>query len=209
LTFNKIDDIISGKESDMKITGKGSVASVLRRILDVVWILLFVAIGGVLIATIVWAVMPLKTEPEAAHGGLTISADFLRLTFNDLEAGNQRVLTAGILGLAVIGLVIAQLVVSRLRKIFKTLQEGVVFSLENALHIRAIGIICIAGAAVQTLASLVVGFLVAGAIAIPGIEVGLQPGNSLTGIFLGLVILVLSEAFRLAAGLQEDHDLTV
>ena len=190
----------------MKLTGKGSLASVIRRILDVLWIVLWVALGGVIVAAIVWAAAP---QLLAGKGSFVVNADFLKLTFSNPGVGNQSALTTGVLALAVVGIIMAQLVITRLRKIFRTLSDGVIFNRENAVHIRAIGIICICGGIVQTLASMAVGALVAEAIELPGIQVGIQPGNSLAVVFLGLVILVISEVFRMAAALQEDHDLTI
>jgi hypothetical protein len=192
----------------MKLTGKGSVSLFLRRLLDVVWYILLVAIGGVLVAVFVFAFLPFPTGP-GVENEVSIQADFLEITFDNPAANDQHLINAALLGTAVIELCVAQLIVGRLRRLFRSLESGKIFTMESAGHVRWIGIFCICGAVFGAIYGLVVGSFLAGAISIPGVELNVHPAAPMNGIFLGLVILVLSEVFRSAARLQEDHDLTV
>ena len=192
----------------MRILGKGSVSSVLGRLLDVFWYAFFGIIACVLLAAVVFAFVPMPSR-TGAGAGFTIQAEFLRITFDNLEPDDLNVFTAGTLVMAALGLSVAQLMIGRLRRIFRTLKSGVVFNGENVVHIRAIGVICISGAVVTTIVSLLFGVFIVNAVRIPGIDMGVSVGLPANGIFLGLVILVLAEVFAMAVKLQEESDLTV
>ncbi len=192
----------------MRILGKGSVSSVIGRILDIFWYAFFAIFACVMIAAAVFAFVPVPIQPGDGTG-FTIQAEFLRVTFDNLQPGDLRLFTSGTLAVAGLGICVAQLVIGRLRRIFKALKKGVVFNRENVVHIRAIGFICIGGAVVMMLAYLLFGVFVVNTVNIPGVDMGVSMGSSANGIFLGLVILVLSEVFAMAVKLQEDSDLTV
>ncbi len=178
----------------MRILGKGSIASFLRRLLNIIWYALFAVIACLLIGAAVWAFVSLPAP------------------INNMDSPIARWYASGSLALTALGLCVTQLIVARLRRIFNSLSDGQVFSRDTARHVRAIGLICICGSALTALASIIFGFVLSGASGYPGMGYQMMGGRAIsaaTGIFFGLLILVLSSVFGMAAGLQEDSDLTV
>ncbi len=187
----------------MRISGKRSVSSFVSVVLTVIWWLLFPVLAGVAVGIAVLAV-----SPGVGEGSLNVDAQFMRLTF-PLVDGNQRPLIVGTLCLVLVELGAAQLIVYHLRKLFANIRADRPFATENSRHIRIVGLASIAGSVLVSLVCLAAGYFAMGEIRIPGVVVSPRLGSPMTGIFLGLVILVLAEVFRRGAELQEDHDLTV
>jgi hypothetical protein len=107
-------------------------------------------------------------------------------------------------------LVLFFLVVCLLRKIFHGLvKEKNPFRKENPGRIRWIGYLIIIFSILSSFFDFYVWKYIARHISIKEVSFGYGVGFNLETIFLGLVVLVLSEIFRSGVQLQEDRDLTV
>jgi hypothetical protein len=187
----------------MRITGKRSTSALLSGFLGLAWYFLFVAIVAVLVGLVAIAASP------QSQVDLRLYTQFLRLTFIGSRGAEARMIAVGGLGLVLLGLVIAQSIVYRLRKILASLNEGEPFAIGNSRHVRAIGMTVLAGSILNAIGSIAVGYLATSSIHLAGIDLSPRAGSPLSGIFLGLVILVLASVFRRGSELQEDHDMTV
>jgi hypothetical protein len=193
----------------MDVPEKNVIFTFIRVALNIRWYALFAIIGCIMVAIVLWGFFMPLPPPFEVENGFTIHADFLSITFERVEIGDQRLLVVGMLGLTVVSLAVAQTIVGQLRRIFSALRTGSPFTAGNARLIRAIGLVTIGGSVLSALVALLVGYLVTRAIAIPGLEPGIRAGSPMSGVFLGLVILALAEVFRRGAKLQEDQDLTI
>ncbi|MEW6081475.1 MAG: DUF2975 domain-containing protein [Bacillota bacterium] len=106
-------------------------------------------------------------------------------------------------------LLLALFVIYQLRKVFGSVAGGCPFEPGNPGRIRLIGIAICISSAVRSVGSFLGGWFIEHAVNFPGIEVRALLRPDLNTLFLGLVVMVLSEVFRYGSVLQEDHDLTV
>ncbi len=192
----------------MRYLGKKSLASFLRRLLDVAW---YLAIGGsiLLVGSIVfsWLKMP---EMTSGQGSLVIETPGLDFILHDGLQGAfapshflfQFILTLPLLAAGLI-------VIYNLRRIFATLIQEKPFQVENIRRIRLIGIVVIAGTVLSGILHTLIGFYLVNLINLPGLELKANVSLNISGLFLGVVILTLAEIFRLGAALQEEQDMTV
>ena len=177
----------------MRALGPGSVSSILKIILDVVYIVLWVVAGALALSSLI-AVL-LSFNPE-------ILADVVARAANGEELSNPGpVLVAGSIAGALYAAVVL-VIVERLRKIFATLTAGDPFHPDNVLRLRFIGLM---------LAVLELGRSALLAVAtrvFPGQE-EMPSGFSPTAWFSVLVVFVLAEVFREGARLRREAELTI
>lgn len=178
----------------MRALGPGSVSSLLKMILDVVYVALWIGVGGA--ATLVaLAALLLSFNPDLLSH-ITLTA-----------AGEEVVGRRGpflFVGLISVGLYIAGVlvIVDRLRRIFSTLTAGDPFHPDNVTRLRIVGLM---------LAMLEIGryaVWTAGAWLFPGVN-DVKPEFSLTAWFSVLVVFVLAEVFREGARLRREAELTI
>lgn len=177
----------------MRTLGPGSVASFLKVILDVFYIVL-VSVAA-LVALLIVVALLLSFRPDLF--GRSIQIDHMRiegpwigptvamlLLGFDLYAGG------------------AIIIVGRLRKIFMTLIDGDPFHPDNVRRLRVIGLV---------LALLAVGRYIAALVdrLILHVHAHLGGGVNLTTWFAVLVIVVLAEVFREGARLRGEAELTI
>ena len=125
--------------------------------------------------------------------------------FTDKSASLVALSTAKILVYAAASLTLLVL----LRSILKTLSAGTPFVDANADRIRAIGILIPAfGFLIQGL-DWATSLVVMDTVTAEGLHIEARLTLNLTYLFIGLVIVALSEAFRHGTHLQTDADLTV
>jgi hypothetical protein len=176
----------------MRALGPGSVSSFLKIILDVVYVCLWVILGGVGIAILV--ALLLSFDPNFLAGKLHINTD------EGAELVGRGPLLAGLLFCAAVYLGIVLAIVQRLRRVFVTLTAGDPFHPDNVLRLRIIGLLLggleIARYFFQFFASLVG-------------DKDNGRGVSLTAWFAVLVVLVMSEVFREGARLRREAELTI
>lgn len=102
------------------------------------------------------------------------------------------------------------LVICLLRKIFRDLvKESSLFQVENPGRIRRIGYLIIIGAIFSSFFDFYVWKYIARHVSITDVSFSYGIGLNPDTIFLGLVVLVLSEIFRSGVQLKEDRDLTI
>jgi hypothetical protein len=181
----------------------------LKIALDIAWYFLFAAIAGILLA-IAFCLSKAPLPAWFGDAGTSyIRSGYLYFSFPDSKFQDIRLFAAGLLGLAAISVAVVQLIIALLRRLFASMHAGTPFTPENALLVRAIGFVTMGGALIESLVSGLIGLLVAPYIQAAGAEFRVTFGIPWTGLFLGLVILVIAELFRRAATLQEEQDLTV
>ena len=178
----------------LRTLGPGSVSSLLKIALDVAYWLLAVITALLLIAFVAAIFVPLANYT---------------ITATDASGmGRQQPLTRmpALFGLGAFSAWFGAflIILSNLRKIFRTLTAGDPFRPENVSRLRAIGLIL----AVVTAGVWVAQGLVAARLA-PGVMDSQGLGELLTPIFSVLVVFVLAEVFREGARLRRESELTI
>jgi hypothetical protein len=172
----------------MRALGPGSVSSLLKIILDVVFFALWA--GLVLIGLVMLAALLLSFDPE------------LLSSLAGQELSSRGPMLIGGLAALLVYMAGVLVIVERLRKIFATLTAGDPFHPDNVRRLRVIGLM---------LAGLELGrYLVwiAGASLLSDID-RVEPDFSLTAWFSVLVVFVLAEVFREGARLRREAELTI
>ena len=172
----------------MRAMGPGSVSSLLKIILDVVFFALWVGIA--VLGVIMLAALLLSFDPEllSSLAGREVSAR------GPMLVGGLLALLLYMAGVLVI--------VGRLRSIFATLTAGDPFHPDNVRRLRVVGLM---------LAGLELGrYLIwaLGSSLLPGVD-RVEPNFSLTAWFSVLVVFVLAEVFREGARLRREAELTI
>jgi hypothetical protein len=175
----------------MRALGRGSVSSFLKRVLDVVYLILWgglAVVGLLLLAALV----------------LSVEGDLLARLAKDGGGAAAPRTTVLVSGLAAAGLYVAGLlvIVDQLRRIFLTLSVGDPFHPDNVRRLRTIGV---ALAAVELVRYLVWAL---GAWVLPGVD-RVEGRMSFTAWFAVLVVFVLAEVFREGARLRRESELTI
>jgi hypothetical protein len=109
---------------------------------------------------------------------------------------------AVLLGLAVLTL-------HHLRRIFQRVRDGAPFDAQNALRMRTVGWLMLAGALYESTVEVVVALAVRGSIDAGQITVSPWTDVDLMGIFMALVVVALAEVFRRGAELEDEQSLVV
>jgi len=176
----------------MRALGPGSVSSLLKIVLDVVYGLMLFAVGVLVIAAI--AALLFKIDPA-----LVKQMSINGLPAERLTQGPVIALLLTVVGLYVGGVTV---VIHRLRQIFTTLTAGDPFHPDNVMRLRLIGLMLVA--------------LELTGYAISAGQVWLFPGSSkeetvfsLSSWFSILVVFVLAEVFREGARLRREAELTI
>jgi len=176
----------------MRALGPGSVSSLLKIVLDVVYGLMLFAVGVLVIAAI--AALLFKIDPALVK----------QMSINGLPA--ERLTQGPVIALllAVVGLYVGgvTVVIHRLRQIFTTLTAGDPFHPDNVMRLRLIGLMLVALE--------LTGYVISAG------QVWLFPGSSkeetvfsLSSWFSILVVFVLAEVFREGARLRREAELTI
>jgi hypothetical protein len=185
----------------MRALGPGSVSSLLKVALDVVYFILWIVALAVGLATVTGLVLA-PFLPSISTGDNNV------VVVNGREyADLSRLIPAAAAGLlAVLGYLVGLIaIVGRLRKIFETLTAGDPFRPENVVRLRFIGVVLTG--------LMLLGYVVPPLMAVlfpeaTG-EVDIDPSVNLTSWFAVLVIFVLAEVFREGARLRHEAELTI
>lgn len=183
----------------LKTLGPGSLASILKRLLDILYYLLWAALG---LASLVTLLIFFAGVYGVTGIGPSLPAwlrDFLQLSV---------VVT---LPFAIFGLVALTFIVHRLRRVAETLVEGDPFVPENATHLRAIAIAIAIYQLISYAAHGVLGLLLTlfGRPIEAGVSLTPEFSVNLGAWFAVLALFVLSEVFREGARLREEQKLTI
>ncbi len=205
----------------MHVVGKGSLSSLLKVLLDVVYYLaiagaLILAVASILLGTIDVGTtdedFPIffEIDPSAyslrSSTGEEITAEIVQASGNlkVSYAGENRVLWRLLLVFPVLGAVI--LVLHKLRQLFRRLSEGELFAPENARNLRFIGFAVIAAELVLATAGYWIAELLAREFTTSGIVLRSEFAVRMPVILTGLVVLVVAEVFRQGAVMKSDLD---
>jgi len=194
--------------------GKGSIASLMKVGLEIVWIVLWVAAAGLCIALLIYVALIVLIQTG------TISSSVLdpgggTATFGPItiETRNQERLVAPLVapaflagGVAVTG---ALIIVWRLKRLFKNFTSGEPFSRDNAIHLRVIWITML----VMELARYAIWAVITGVVMVLGqpetTEISVRSPINLTTWGAIFILIVLAEVFREGARLKEEQELTI
>ena len=183
----------------MKALGRGSLASALKIVLDVVWYLSWVAMGLASLVLVAAAAAFLMNFLGYRPAGV----------LSDVVTALQE--HGVIFPLLIAEIAALMVVVDRLRRIFATLVSGDPFVPENAGHLQ---VIAVAIAAYQILRH-----LTQGAVAMlltlmdrpieGGMELAVAPDINLGAWFAVAALLVFAEVFREGARMRQEQKLTI
>jgi len=183
----------------MRALGPGSVSSLLKVGLDLVYFVLWIALGGLLIglcaSIVVTPLIPLGGDLNININGETDPEAIRRLL-----RGPAIPLALGALSLNIAALVV---IVGRLRQIFATLTRGDPFQPMNVSRLRTVGVMLVAIEFWNFVVPPLLRRLV------PGDPEGFTGRLSPTGWFSILVVFVLAEVFREGARLRREAELTI
>lgn len=177
----------------MRALGPGSVSSVLKVILDVVYVALWIGVGALALLSLLAILLSFNPEMLADVGVRTPDGA-------EVENRGAVLISGNLARLAYAAVILV--IVERVRKIFATLTAGDPFHPDNVTRLRVIGLM-LAGLELGRYA-----FRAAAAWMLPG-ENELSEGFSLTPWFSVLVVFVLAEVFREGARLRREAELTI
>ncbi len=171
----------------MRALGPGSVSSLLKLVLDVIYVALWVAFGALVLVALMALILPPDLELwRRVH----------------TEGARGPMLAAGLAAYALyVGVVL--FIVERVRRIFATLTAGDPFHPANVTRLRAIGFSLAALEVINYATSL------AAAWVFPAHAHTTRFPFNPTAWFAVLVVFVLAEVFREGARLRGEAELTI
>jgi hypothetical protein len=194
----------------MEYLGEKSVSSVLFGVLRVVWVLVIVIMGVIGLITLIGILKP-DWLGLAGRGAFSLDILGMRITFTDPEYKQLMLpLYLRFFGwIALPGLAGSLYVISQLKAVLGTLRNNNPFVAPNAIHIRNIGVAFIVWTVYQSLAHSIVGNYIAHSVQVAGIDISPMFTFDATMLFVGLVILVLAQVFKVGVQMREDQELTI
>lgn len=197
----------------MKILGQGSVASILKLILDIVWWLLWIAAGLLFAWTLLYGAMTVGVE--AGWLNPAWEAGHIKILAGGAHAGGRANDDLGwTIGIpALLGATFAigggLTVVDRLKRLFANFCSDKPFLMENAHHLRVIWIALLG----LELSRYAVAGMISLAMALFGqpaaAHVSVSLSVRLDSWFAIFTLMVLAEVFRVGARMREEQDLTI
>lgn len=176
----------------VRTLGPGSLSSLLKAVLDVVWVLMLVTLA-ILAAGLLYGVLAaFNPDMPFAH----------RVRFDGLDRLQAWAVVLARMGTAVLFVGGVLVIVSGLRRIFATLKAGDPFHPDNVTRLRIVA----GGLAWMEVVRYMVWTL--GAL-LPPQAAPDRPILSLTAWFSILVVVVLAEVFREGARLRRESELTI
>ncbi len=198
----------------MKALGRGSVASWLEIALSVMWVLLWIALAGVVLGAIAFAVaMGLIAAgvlpTDMLDGGRGhVSSGGANISFAT-DGGLPWQIVAPALAAAAAAVAGSLIIVDRLRRLFASFRSAEPFRKENATHLRVIWVTMMAIELSRYILLGLTGLLIAAFGEPKGTDWSFDFHLNLMTWGAILVLIVLSEVFREGARLREETDLTI
>ena len=179
----------------MRATGRGSISSLLKVAVDVLWVLACAALG------FIWIIAAF-----AVYSIVTGNSTFLNLGQYRLTTGRELTIWIAIGSILAVGVMI---VCAYLRGVFETLVARDPFVPENARRFAAIGIVLAvmegAGMFVAMIVNVAFGVFTASGEAVP-----FRFPNINWPIWIAvLTLLVLAQVFREGAAMREEQKMTI
>lgn len=182
----------------MKTLGRGSLASIVKVVLDIVWYL-------------AWALLAFAALVLLAAGA-TLVMDFLGYSPGVVSELLQGIREHGwVYPIFVAEIIAFMIVVDRLRRIFSTLIAGDPFVPENAGHLRVIAL-AIAGYQILrhvTQGAVAMILTILDQPVLGGLELSPTANVDLGAWFAVAALLVLAEVFREGARMRQEQKLTI
>jgi len=200
----------------MKALGKGSLASIVKVLLDICWVVLWVALvcvglgalGYLAFLGLVGSGLVEGPLPLGEDSHLSVKGETIDLTYENLGGASWPIVIPG-LATALVAVGGALIIVDRLRRLFQTFTSGEPFRRENAIHLRVIWITML----VIELSRYALFAAIASIVAVFGHPdqsvLKFDPSLNLTTWMSILVLIVLAEVFREGARLKEEQELTI
>jgi hypothetical protein len=202
--------------------GKQSIASLMNLVLEAAWWLVAVSLGllGTLLAfsfvvdfhadnlTMSLPVAVQVDAPIHAIGGAP-DAQFEKLRGNLRFPARKGAFLSGSLAVVVLMFGYLLWMVTQLRHVFRSLSRGLPFAAGNARRIRWVGLAVIFGEAARAAVVYFWSYYTSLHFTVSGLRFAASADLSLITMVGGLGILVIAEAFREGARLQEDQSLTI
>jgi len=210
---------------------KSNLPNLLKNILNVVyWILIIGAVA--IIFSISWANISGYTD----EGEMRVMTKYLIPVLLDINNVGKLMIDSSLYEVSItkcegmvliknapIGLVVFNMVlmifgyaifiyvINLLRKILKNLSDGKQFNNQNGIYIRNIGLIVIVGSIVQLVLNVFSTFYLSSNTTFENLNIisNIDISPSLNTLFLGFVILVISQIFKLGTELKSEQDLTI
>ena len=198
----------------MKALGRGSIASYLEIALNVIGVLLWVALGGVILGALAYAValalaaMGVLPETIFEGGQGRISQPGAEVKF-DISGGLAWQLVVPALLVSAVAISGGIVIVRRLKKLFESFRSAEPFRKENATHLRVIWITMLGIELSRYALMALTGVLIAIFGEPAGTEWEFKVNINLMTWAAILVLIVLAEVFREGARLREEQELTI
>ena len=203
----------------MKALGKGSIASIIRVVLTILWGLLWAALialglgalAYVCFLALVGAGVIEGPLPLGDGSHLRIGGESIDLTYESLGGASWPIVAPGI-ATALVAVGGALIIIDRLRRLFESFTSGEPFRHENARHLRVIWITMLVVEVSRYLLFGAFGAMVAIFGHPENAVVRFDPslgGINLTNWMAILILIVLAEVFREGARLKEEQELTI
>jgi len=198
----------------VKVLGQGSIAQILEVGLNILWVILWVALGLMVFGSLTYAgAMALTAagvlSPEMFEGArYKVNLGGSEVTFESDEGLAWQVVAPALIGMA-IGISGLLIIIDRLRRLFASFRSAEPFRKENATHLRVIWVTM----AVLELSRYALLLLTGGLLALfgqpPTLRGSLDMRVNVTAWIAIFVLIVLAEVFREGARLREEQDLTI
>ncbi|MGE0596335.1 MAG: DUF2975 domain-containing protein [Hyphomonadaceae bacterium] len=198
----------------MRALGKGSLASFMKAVLGIVWVVLWIAAAALALGSAGYlCLMILIGAGIVPMDVLEVGDATINLGPVTIQAENDDRLVLPVVAPALLASAVAVggalIIVARLRKLFANFTSGEPFSADNASHLRVIWITML----VMELSRYAIAAIIVVLVGVFGTpettEIEIQaPVNLMTwgAIF---VLIVLAEVFREGARLKEEQELTI
>lgn len=207
---------MKGNVRPMKALGKGSLASIIKVILTICWVVLWVALIAVGVGTLGYLAFLTLVGTGVIEGPLPLGEDShlsvrgepIDLTYDNLGGATWPLVLPG-LATALVAVGGALIIVDRLRRLFDTFTSGEPFRRENAQHLRVIWITMLAVEVSRYVLFAAFGAIVAIFGHPDSSTLKFEGDVNFTTWMAILVLIVLAEVFREGARLKEEQELTI
>lgn len=197
----------------MKALGKGSVSSVVKIGLDVVWVVLWIAAIALAVATVASIGLSalrdgLIPDSVAIDGEVAIEIAGMEVRGMGADTLGWPLLATALLAGAV-AVAASLIIVDRLRRLFAKFTSDAPFDADNARHLRIIWI-TMAAAELSRYAIMAAVIWLVSVFGRPnGVSLTIEPEINLSTWAAILILVVLAEVFAQGARMREEQDLTI